>query len=178
VSWHALPVAAVGDVLTQKFWDPITDDLQVVGSMPTGSVLSSNTVVNTILSGANRAIKFDTVDQDPTGQSLFDSANYQFVCRTAGWYLGRLMVGWPNSTAGGTIQHGWERNGVQITQGNRQNLSNRQQSWPCMVFTFLSVDDTLRPFAWWDPATHSVGVGMNLTNQSEVPNCSIRMVSL
>jgi hypothetical protein len=142
-------------------------------------VLCSNAASTIVLSNSNNPIHFDTVkvDQDPTGQSIWDSANYQFVCRTPGWYFCRLMIGYNPSTALGTVQSGWELNGVQFMQTNRQN-KNSDQSWACPSVVFLSVEDLLRPFAWWIPQPPTTGTGINLNNFSEVPNASIRMVSL
>jgi hypothetical protein len=181
MAWTAPPVAAVGDVFGQRFWDPLSRQLAVLGLRPMSSVVASPTTTSLVNNNGNENINFDTVkvDQDPTGMPIFDPSRKLFVCRTAGWYLGRMQVQWVGDAQGGTLQHGWEKNGVQIMQGDRGN-PNRLQGWPVMVVTFLSVDDTLRPFVWWQPTvggaygTHQTSLSL----QADVPSANIRLVSL
>jgi hypothetical protein len=127
LTWTAPLAAVAGELMNTQLWDPLADDLMLLGYKPMGE-----------MTGGTQTIAFSTfarldavntiLDQDPSGLSLartsdFTTAQFQgelfheYTIRTAGWYIfeGQIQLTTDTVTAGGRQVNLYYNNGAFFT---------------------------------------------------------------
>lgn len=141
MSWEALPVVTAGDQLGATVFDPITDDLNLLGLRPGASVFGGQTANQASPSALTRIpVSLPGYDQDPTGLPLwFTSSTFdlfyagvqyaEFTAQTPGFYKPKAQLQILTDDTNGFYREAcWLLNGTIIFQtvaplGGRQTIT-------------------------------------------------------